>query len=158
MPAAPKLRTPANNATVSAANIRFEWTKSLAPEKDGLTFRHCLWNGDQLYDFNRCTVVAENWSPGQADWLTYAIIAALALLLMFILLVTTGARLLIVVLLSFAVALWAGWQVHLLQTGRAPGSNTVEKVAPGKIYYWRVVAEDAEGNLVESETRRLVVK
>lgn len=157
-PLAPQLRVPANNATIPATNIRFDWTKPGAAAKNPLIFRHCLWSADQLYDFNNCTVLAKDGPRAQSDWLTYAIVAALALLLLLILWFAAGARFLIVQLLALAVALWAGWQIYLVQTGRTPGTLTVERVAPGKIYFWKVVAEDAEGNIVESETRRLVVK
>jgi hypothetical protein len=155
---APVLRTPANNAVIPAANVRFEWTKPLDPAAQGLTFRHCLWNNDQLYDFNRCTVLAQGWMPQQEDWLNYAIIAAVALLLALILWFLAGGRLIAVILLSLAVALWAGWQVYLIHTGGSAGATTIERLDPSKIYRWKVVAEDADGNLIESETRRLVVK
>jgi hypothetical protein len=157
-PRAPELRTPANNAVIPAANVRFEWTKPLDPLAQGLTFRHCLWNNEKLYDFNNCTVVAKGWTPSQDDWSTYALIAALALLLALVLWFATGARLIAVILLSLAVAFWAGWQVVLIQTGQGAGTNRIERLDPGKIYRWKVVAEDADGNIVESETRRLVVK
>ncbi len=157
-PAAPELRTPANNATIPATDMRFDWTNPVAQANDGLTIRHCLWSADQLYDFNKCTVLDEHATPWQSDWRIFALIAVLALLLALILWFAARARFIAVQLLALAVALWAGWQLYLVQTGRTPGTITVEQVAPGKIYFWRVVAEDAEGNLVESKTRRLVVK
>jgi hypothetical protein len=157
LPRPPELRAPANNAVIPAANVRFEWTKPLDPQKQGLTFRHCLWSNDQLYDFNNCRAVEENWLPTHVDWFNYAVIAILALLVALILWLATGARLLIAILLSLAVALWAGAQVYFIQSGFAVGT-TASSLDPGKIYRWKVVAEDTEGNLVESETRRLVAK
>lgn len=157
-PRAPDLRTPANNAVIPAANVRFEWTKPLDPQAQGLTFRHCLWDNGELYDFNKCSTVAENWLPTYENWLNFAIIAAVALLVALILWMIAGRRLLILILLALAVAVWAGAQVYFIQSGFALGTKTADGLDPGKIYHWKVVAEDADGNLIESETRRLVVK
>jgi hypothetical protein len=157
-PSAPDLRAPANNATIPAANVRFEWTKPLDPLAKGLTFRHCLWNNDQLYDFNKCEVVAQGWTPTQEEWLNYALLAVLALLLAIVLWFVARAQLIAVILLSLGVALWAGWQVVLIHNGQSIGAKMIERLDPGKIYRWKVVAEDADGNLIESKTRRLTVK
>ncbi|MEM7050075.1 MAG: hypothetical protein AAF604_10460 [Acidobacteriota bacterium] len=158
MAAMPQLGEPANNAILPAGKVDFTWTAEAAPAGGSMTYRHCLWSSDQLYDFNHCTVIEDGGLP--APWgspklrIFYACIALLAILLLLLLLIFTGWRHRRAVLFLLAIAVLAAL---LWILGGSTGSSRVEEVEDNQIYFWKVVAEDDNGTVVESETRRLEV-
>lgn len=166
LPAPPTLVSPGNNARLTPQAVDFAWA---APPDTGdvnIRYRHCLWNADELYDFNRCLKVGA--SAGSlldrivsvpAKYLPFALCIALlvALILIALLLVVRYRLKGVLVALALAVVLVA--ILLALDRWHSGGQfkTTVADLEPGKVYFWKVVAETNEGIVIESKTRRFEV-
>lgn len=155
-PSEPALGLPADFSENLALPIKFTWTRAVDTERDGVTYRHCVWSASELFDYNKCTPFAEPFATG--DSLLYALIALLILLLILLLLYLTvlrhrrGLLALVALLLLPAV-------VIAFQAGRAEIlDTTMANLDSGGSYFWKVIAEDGEGAIAESPTRRLTVQ
>lgn len=157
-PQAPELRLPQNNAVILAGSARFEWTKPVDPLAQGLTFRHCLWDSAQLFDLNACKVIEAGWSPQGQNWLLHIVLGLLGLIVAVALWFVAGARWMLGILVALAVSAWAVLDHAMTQAGRGVGTHAIEGLDPDKTYRWKVIVEDAEGNIVESQTRRVRTK
>ncbi|MFN9968331.1 MAG: hypothetical protein ACK58T_00400 [Phycisphaerae bacterium] len=69
-----------------------------------------------------------------------------------------GARWMLGILVALAVSAWAVLDHAMTQAGRGVGTHAIEGLDPDKTYRWKVIVEDAEGNIVESQTRRVRTK
>ncbi len=166
MPAPPVLRSPADNARVPANRVDFEWAPHPGTEGIDVVYRHCIWHADEVYDFNHCTELpdggAGSWfgSLGievqKRLWLWILIAILLLMLIAVVLIRRYGKRGLVIVLILAAIV-----AVLLLLLSRVrvegPRKTHVNGLQPGKVYFWKVVAETTEGVTVESVTHRLEV-
>jgi hypothetical protein len=154
-PPAPVLGIPADNADL-LQTVSFNWSEAPDPDGGTVTYRHCVWNADELYDSNRCLAVAQP-SLGWRSIL-YAGLAAILGLLVFLALFFAGLkhRRLVLVLVALAILPAVLLAFYL---GRANVvSATAAQLEPGKVYFWKVIAQDGQGGTVESQTRRFVVR
>lgn len=150
----PALETPANDAELAGA-VKFNWTRTTAASGEPITYRHCVWNGDQSYDFNKCGVVA----AGRPSAVLYAGAVGLLALLLFIVLLFLAFQHKRVVLALAAIVILASILAALVASRSAAAlTTTVAQLQPGKVYFWRVIAEDSEGGMVESPVRRFLVR
>lgn len=165
VPAPPVPVSPPNNSTQSSRNVDFKWSAAPGTESIDVTYRHCIWNGDELFDFNRCVKLGRDGGPltdllppALADFLDHKVCVVLLLLLLIIatvLFVRSRYRAAVIVLI-IAVIL----AVICLVSGRGHSGafeTRVTDLKPGKAYFWKVVAETKEGVAVESKTRRFEV-
>ena len=50
----PLLVSPQDNSVQPHEGVDFSWSAAPGTEHVDVTYRHCIWNGDALYDFNNC--------------------------------------------------------------------------------------------------------
>jgi hypothetical protein len=154
-PLSPVLESPPNDAELPVADtLTFNWSRTAAASGGPVTYRHCIWNVDQIYDFNNCGVVGID-RPGTV---LYAGLLSLIALLLFLILLFVAFRHKRVVLALVAIVMLASVLAALYASRTAPLTATVSRLQPGKVYFWRVIAEDAEGGFVESPMRRFLVR
>jgi hypothetical protein len=115
------------------------------------------WPTRQLPDLNACKVIEAGWSPQGQDWLLHIVLGLLGLIVAVALWFVAGARWMLGILVALAVSAWAVLDHAMTQAGRGVGTHAIEGLDPDKTYRWKVIVEDAEGNIVESQTRRLRV-
>lgn len=155
VPTEPELHLPANFSENLARPIEFAWNRS--DDRDGgVTYRHCIWGVNELFDYSRCKAADEPLAS--RDSLIYGGSALLALLALLILLFFTLLRnrpaLLALVALLLLPLVFAAFYL-----GRSKALDvTVAQLSPGQAYLWKVIAEDRDGAIAESETRRLTVR
>ncbi len=163
-PAPAVLTAPIDSAVLAPEQVDFEW----APGGDGppVTYRHCIWHADEIYDFNRCLRLGDggplddllgNVLPPRVkdrlpSWTCLALLLVL-LLIVLLLIIRLRRRALIPVLISLVIGL-AVWLILCRGVADPPLGRTVEDLEPGKVYFWKVVAETEDGVVMESPTRR----
>jgi len=153
-PAAPVLGSPDDNAALGET-VRFTWTRTSASDGGPVTYRHCLWNGDESYDFNRCLAIAEPFLDGRS---LSSFALALLLLLVVLVLFYSGLKHRRLVLVLAAIAILP-LVLAALYFGRSTAvSTTAAQLQPGTVYFWKVIAEDGQGGTVESATRRFTMQ
>lgn len=154
-PSPPELVAPAPDQHDLPAGVTFTWKPS-GPA--GLTYLHCVWPQGTAMSFAQCVELPRPTAPlgGHRDQL---LIALLVLLLLLLILIVRARRRGALVLLALVVAVLLALVFYL---GRGKPvtqlSREVAGLQPGKAYFWKVVAQDGKGGLVESETRRLAIK
>jgi hypothetical protein len=155
-PSEPELGLPADFSENLALPIEFTWTRAIDTELDGVTYRHCVWSTDELFDYNKCRSFDEPFATG--DSLKYAILALIILLLLLLLLYLTLLRnrpaLLAIIAILLLPLVVIAFQLGRSQTLEA----TIVDLESGGQYFWKVIAEDQEGAIAESPTRRLTVR
>jgi hypothetical protein len=158
-PSAPALGLPEDNADVTPAG-RFTWTKAPGVTGGAVIYRHCVWSANELYDFNKCGVIAG--TPAEGRGMLFAGLVGLLGLILFLVLLFTGLKqkraLLVVLAILILPAVLLAFYFGRTAGGTADLSATTARLQPGKVYFWKVVAEDSEGQAVESQTRRFVVR
>lgn len=153
-PTAPVLGLPEDNSVDLAETVRFTWSRASGSGGGPVTYRHCVWSADQLYDFNKCAAVAKQSDRG----ILYAVLAALIGLLLFLALLFTGLKHKRVLLILVAIAILPAVLVTFYFGRTSVVSTTVAQLEPGKVYFWKVIAEVDRGGTVESQTRRFTIK
>jgi hypothetical protein len=154
-PPAPTLESPADNAELSAGS-KFTWNRLPLFDRKRLSYRHCIWSAAQLYDLNKCTAIADDYADRRARMSGVA--AFIALVLFLIVFVTRlKYRRLLLGVVTIAVLTAVIGAVYFSRTTTAV-SATARQLGPGKVYFWKVVAEDGEGATIESPTRRFTVR
>lgn len=165
MPGSAMLVSPQDNDRVSGARpVDFAWKARPGAEVIDVVYRHCIWNTDEMYSFERCVKLSDGSGPsgGVLETLKHRFgillwIVLLVLLVIVVLLIVRyrGRGALVAVLL---VAVLLGLLLLLTQAGgRGPQTTHVANLVAGKEYSWKVVAETGDGVFVESETYRLEV-
>lgn len=59
-PAHPPLGTPDEDKIDLPSKVTFTWTKSADPDRDKLTYFHCVWPTDERFSFKRCKQVGSS--------------------------------------------------------------------------------------------------
>jgi len=161
LPAAPVLGYPENFKIDVGLPVDFTWNKTSDLNGDPLTYRHCMWEVNERFTFNKCLVTpvqTTSWKSGAV----YAVPVILLGLLLLAILLWLGIKkkpmllylLVIVILAGAALAFYLGKK----RTSSEALAKSVSGLQSGKSYYWKVIAEDGKGGTVESETRRFGIK
>lgn len=164
LPTAPVLGFPETFKTDLVAPVDFTWNQTSDLDNDPLTYRHCVWEIKERFNFNKC-VLAEAPSRTVSLWrsggLFYALLVLLVGCLLLVILFWLGLTkkpvllcLLIAILLGVVLAFYFG----RTRSSSATLAKTVSSLESGKAYYWKVIAEDGKGGTTESETRRFEIK
>jgi len=85
-----------------------------------------------------------------------ALIGLLLLLLLLLFFTRFKYRRALLAVVAIAVVVAVVVMIYVSRTSAV--STTVVQLEPGKVYFWKVVAEDGEGGTVESPTRRFTVR
>jgi hypothetical protein len=159
-PNAPQLVSPEIDAAVTGTSVDFQWTKSADPDNDAITY-HLYYCTNQL--MFGCTPVNVPAAPSLHDTLSglggYG--AGMLLAGFFI---AGGVKSRKKLFFLFAVLLISGMAVTACGSKSsseggtpAPNANLMTKnvtgLSPGTTYFWKVVADDGNGALTDSETR-----
>jgi hypothetical protein len=156
MPDPPVLGQPADNSLELVQPVSFTWSTTTDRDGEKVRYRYCVWSMDELFNFNRCTPVSKPWLTKDSKlYIGLILLIALALLLLIILMkLKYRPLLMLVVLIALAPAIWLAWQwgeATELTAARA-------ELEPGKVYFWKAVAEDDQGRVSESPTRRFATQ
>ena len=161
MPEPPDLLLPADNQTGVTQPISFSWAAAADLDDDTVTYRHCIWAVGEMPDDNACEPVSDPAGTAGAaggGWAIWLLVALLLAVLLFVLLTLMGMAKRPALATALAAALLAAILLRALfgAPGAATGSVglTADGLEPGKAYYWKVIAEDANGGRSESSFRR----
>lgn len=152
MPDRPILGLPADNSLELAQPVTFTWSTTTDRDGEKVRYRHCVWSADEFFDLNKCTPVSEPWLAKEIIfYIVLILLIALALLLLIVLMkLKYRSLLLLIVLIALVPALWMA-----LQWGQAAElTAAMAELKSGKVYFWKTVAEDEQGRVAESLTRR----
>lgn len=157
LPPPPVLSYPDDFAVDLPGKIDFTWGTTTDADGKPPTYRHCLWGADELFSLNKCTVVDTGPFAGKGLlwWLLMLLLAIVLLIVLAATILRTQRGLLVVIAL---VLLGSLVYAYIYMGRNAAPSATVAELQPGKVYFWKVVAEDDQGALSESQTRRLQVR
>ncbi len=159
-PPVPGLGAPDDNSDLGGS-VRFTWTNVVDAAGGSVKYRHCVWSAARVFDFNTCTAVAEPSLPITRS-VAYAGFIAFLLLLLFLVLFFTGLKHRRALLILVAIAILPGalltFYIGRTLTGTTAVVSTAARLEPSGVYFWKVIAEDREGGVVESETRRFTVR
>ncbi|MGL6291071.1 MAG: InlB B-repeat-containing protein [Silanimonas sp.] len=153
LPKAPTLRLPEDNATGLGPRVDFVWDRASDAEDDRLQYSLCVWAAGDTLTQAACSDLPP---PGRLldTQMLDAWLWVLVVLLVLVLIVLIRARrhraryVALALLLILAIVL-------LFVFGRSStlGADTAD-LKRGQAYFWKVVVEDGQGGVVESETRR----
>jgi hypothetical protein len=169
LPAAPVLGFPEDWKLDVAGPVDFTWNSTSDLNGDPVTYKHCVWQVKERFNFNKCVLAAgPGLTTSSSSWwrgglFCAALVLLLGLLLLAILL-WLGLKkkpvllylLLIGILVGVVIAFYVGKSKS--QTGSGTLAKSVSMLQPGKAYYWKVIAEDGKGGTVSSEIRRFEIK
>jgi hypothetical protein len=155
VPSPPVLVSPEDNQADLTNSVTVTWKK--APDVDGkaLTYRTCMWIAGQVPTPNDCDAVASpGWSWGilYTGWVVLVLVGFFLLTLLIWL--GTERKILKLVTAAILAAVILAYFIGQIR----PLSTTVARLESSTAYLWKVIAEDAHGVRVESETRRFTVK
>lgn len=162
-PDAPVLIYPADFDSVSTTPVDFKWNKSTDKDGDKLSYGLHVWPVNELPDLNKALPLSSSSSSGLAGgslfyWIV-GLIALLFVLLYFTLMKQRRGLLVILVLILLAILIGA---YFLKSKGQQMGQQEVSKemkdLQQGKAYFWKVIVEDGQGGVTESETRRVYIR
>jgi hypothetical protein len=157
-PKAPTLQTPADNSDHSGG-VRFTWEEVRDAAGGPVTYRHCVWDAKRPFDFNRCQALGDR--PVTDQGVVYAgfvlFIGLLLLLMLFYIAVKQRRLVLIAVAIAIIPAAILAFYLGRSRADVTP-TSTVAQLEPGGVYFWKVIAEDRDGGVVESETYRFTVR
>lgn len=153
VPSVPTLGSPKDSVDL-AGIVSFDWTKVSDAAGGPVTYRHCVWSADEGYDFNRCGAIATSERRG----ILYAGLMGTIGLLLFVVLLVTGLKHKRVLLILLAIAILPAVLLAFYFGRTTVVSTTVAQLQPGKVYFWRVIAEDDQGVAIESPVRRFIVR
>src|SRR5262249_40367400 len=156
---------PPDDARVPAAKVDFSWAPRPGTESIDVVYRHCLWHAGEAYDFNRCVELpkgGDSWvdSLARTSAAHFSLIVWIALaivLLLWVLLTLKYRRKGFIIGLIIALVVVALLFVLSRLRLEGPYETSVADLMPGKVYFWKVVAETTDGVIVESPTQRLEV-
>ena len=158
-PEPPKLLFPKDFDTVNA-NVDFEWASTTDPDGNKLDYKLYVWPENEIPDFNKATDLASgnNWWSGRLQYVW--IIALIGLLLLLLIWISglkkkSGAVGIVIILMLIAMAL----AYFFIGQKKSGGLTTnFADLDPGKTYFWKVLVEDGEGGVTESETRTIRIQ
>jgi hypothetical protein len=157
-PKAPTLELPADNSDVGGG-VRFTWEDVRDAAGGPVTYRHCVWDAKRPFDFNRCQALSDRPVTDQA--VTYAgfvlIIGLLLLLALFFIVAKHRRLVLTAVAIAIIPAVLLAFYLARSRSALTP-TSAMAPLEPGGVYFWKVIAEEGEGGMVESETYRFTVK
>jgi hypothetical protein len=160
-PKAPKLTFPADFQEGLTLPIKFTWDKATDEDEDPLTYRHYVWPVNEFPNSNDAVEVStdEGWFGGgskRCAWMIGLIALVLILILYFLL---RKKRKGLFVLLAVLVVIAAIIAFLLCRKGDSPPlSLEVTDLKPSKAYFWKVIVEDGNGGVTESEMHRFELK
>jgi len=157
-----------------AAPVTFSWSPAADPDGDPITYRLCVWNRQKTFTYNACEIIGDSsGSPtgtpgssgnaGSAGWrcALWALLIGLGVLvLLFVLGLRKPVLLILLVIAILIVAFLAFRRCSAVGPVPTTFSRTVAgpRLEPGRVYSWKVVAEDGKGASTESETWEIRVK
>jgi hypothetical protein len=159
IPAAPALGFPDDNADLSRA-VDFRWTRDVDVAGGPVTYRHCVWNADQPYDLNKCVAVANEPPPGRGMFNVSIVLIVAALLFLALLMSRVKHRRFALAVVAILIIPAVFLAIYLGNRGvdSTIAATSVGQLQAGKVYFWKVIAENSQGGVVESRTRRFTVR
>jgi mono/diheme cytochrome c family protein len=151
-PTAPILVAPENFKTQLALPITFSWNKSTDADGDAISYRLSVWGVDKMSNNNEAVPVS--LGIGISCPLLIGILGCILWLILYFM-GLKGKPLLMILL---AIAVLAAVIIAYYKWGSSTLSKTVNNLESGKVYFWKVIAEDNKGGASESETWRFEVK
>ena len=153
-PVPPVPLRPEDNRENLAGDVTFDWKPATGLNGGTLVHKVCVWEAGQPFAFESCQSAPQE--EGSLRGTAYAGLVALAGLVLLIILiffeVGRGPMRLV------ALAVVAALLVAFLMGRSRPATATVVALEPGTPYLWKVIAESATGDHVESETHRFTIK
>ncbi len=158
IPTAPSLVFPSHNQTLTDPSVTFTWDKSTDANGDPVTYRHCVWELGEKFNFNHCQLQPDDAAnQGLSCALIALIIGCVILLILFVIFGKKKPGLFVLATLLVLIAVILAHR-FCDKTTTQPQRLTTSTLASGKVYYWKVIAEDANSGISESKTYRFEVK
>jgi Divergent InlB B-repeat domain len=161
LPDVPVLVYPNDFDTVTNIPVKFTWNNTTDKDGDPLTYKLYVWPVNERPDLNNAVLVSSAKTGWWSGGLKCALLVGLIGLLVFIILYFMGLKKKTGLLILLALAILAAAIAAYFFCGKAGASNFKEVssgLQPGKAYFWKVITEDGQGGIVESETRRIQIK
>lgn len=155
-PEAPKLTFPANYQSGLKLPIKFTWDQEVDADGDHLDYRILVWPIRDLPDNNVAIEIggSKGWFGGDGSncWWIIGLIALALILLLYLLLRKKKKLFTLLALLVLIVA--AALIVRCRTPKEVAREFTMTELNEGKSYYWKVITEDGNGGVTESEVFR----
>jgi hypothetical protein len=163
LPRVPVQTFPLDDSSDLVGPVKFDWGRVTDPDGDAVSYRHCVWSVNKIYNANECSQVTMESAASPAlmkgspctGW--FAVLAALLFFVLLLILLKKKHHSLTVIAILLLVAMVVIY-FYCCKHQNGPVSAVATQLKPGEAYYWKVLADDGKGGTVESETYRFELK
>jgi hypothetical protein len=155
-----------------AAPVTFSWAPTADPDGDPVTYRLCIWDRQKTFRYDACETIGDSSGsppvPGSAassaGWrcALWALLIGLILLVVLFLLGVRNPVFLILLVIVILIVAFLAVRLCAVEGGGTTASHSRtmagSKLAPGRVYQWKVIAEDGKGASTDSETWEIRVR
>ena len=159
-PNAPQLEYPADGESVNGTSIKLRWKKTTDENGDDLKYRIYIWNVNQMPDTNQAIAIPDPGGLfGQGVWLCHLILLIIVLLIIILLFKFFWKKRRKMFFLLLLLTLIAAFLVFkFICKDRSTTIYYTTQIQSGQRYFWKVIVEDGNGGVTESETRRFDIE
>lgn len=163
LPGVPVQTFPLDDSSDLVGPVKFDWGRVTDPDGDTVSYRHCVWSVNKIYNANECSQVTTEsaalpeFMKGSPCTGWFAVLAALLFFVLLLILLKKKHNALTVIAILLLIALVVIYFYCCKHQG-GPVSAVATELKAGEAYYWKVLADDGKGGTVESETYRFELK
>ena len=155
----PELTFPKDFSERLELPINFTWNETTDKDGDPITYRHIVWQVDEVMDDNQAKPItgsSGNFGYGKKCALWTFLIGLMLLAILYFL--GLKDRIKVLIWLALGVIILTILAYFYCKKSGNSNSYSVTNLEPNKSYFWKVIAEDGNGGKTESEIWRFDVK